>query len=178
VSGFLQHAYAWSDSLSRRERAPVFLPCINGERTPHNDPGASGIFAGLRAEHGAEALGYAVLEGVAFALADNYDVMMEAGAPLQHCMLVGGGARSHFWGQLIADVLALPLLLPEGAETGAALGAARLAMLAGGAGDEAAVCARPDIRRVFTPDQATGATLAPRLQRFRALYAAEKRLRG
>ena len=56
-------------------------------------------------------------------------------------MLVGGGARSGFWGQMIADVTGLTIDLAAGAEAGAALGAARLGMLAAGAGDEATVCA-------------------------------------
>ena len=116
--------------------APVFLPYLSGERTPHNDADATGLFAGLRADHGAEALIYAVLEGVAFAFADGVDVLAAAGARPAPPMLVGGGARSGFWGQMIADVTGLTIDLAAGAEAGAALGAARLAMLAAGAGDE------------------------------------------
>ena len=71
--------------------APLFLPYLSGERTPHNDAAATGLFAGLRAEHGAEALVYAVLEGVAFAFADGVDVLSEAGARPTASMLVGGG---------------------------------------------------------------------------------------
>ncbi len=125
--------------------APVFLPYLSGERTPHNDAAATGLFAGLRAEHGADALVYAVLEGVAFAFADGVDVLAEAGARPRAPMLVGGGARSGFWGQMIADVTGLTIDLAAGAEAGAAFGAARLAMLAAGAGDEEAVCRRPPI---------------------------------
>jgi xylulokinase len=132
------------------------------------------MFAGLRAEHGPEALCYAVLEGVAFSLADGHDVLNAAGAPLSSCLLVGGGARSRFWGQMLADVLGIALSLPEGAEQGAAFGAARLGMLAAGAGDEATVCTRPPIRTVFSP---SGDTHAARLVRFRALYPAEKATR-
>ena len=56
-------------------RAPLFLPYLSGERTPHNDAAATGLFAGLRAEHGADALVFAVMEGVAFAFADGVDVL-------------------------------------------------------------------------------------------------------
>jgi xylulokinase len=155
----------------------VFLPYLSGERTPHNDANATGLFAGLRAEHGAGALIYAVLEGVAFAFADGVDVLVAAGAKPEAPLLVGGGARSPFWGQMIADVTGLTIDLAAGAEAGAALGAARLAMLAAGAGDERAVCARPPIQRQFVPDAASAALHAPRLKRFRALYAAEKAAR-
>jgi xylulokinase len=178
VGALLDRTTAWAAVPAHAAAAPVFLPYLNGERTPHNDPEASGVFAGLRAGHGAEALVYAVLEGVTFALADGAAVLKDAGAPLASCMLVGGGARSAFWGQMLADVLGLPLALPEGAETGAALGAARLAMLAAGAGDEASVCAPPPVRETFRPD-ATGAEFyAPRLARFRALYPAERAARA
>jgi xylulokinase len=178
VGALLARVAAWAAEPERRRTAPVFLPYLSGERTPHNDPEASGVFAGLRAGHGAEALVYAVLEGVTFALADGYDVLRAAGAPLDRCMLVGGGARSRFWGQMLADVLGLALSLPEGAETGAALGAARLAMLAAGAGTEASVCIAPQVRETFSPDPAMAGLYAPRLARFRALYPAERAARS
>jgi len=160
----------WAAAPRNRAEAPIFLPYLSGERTPHNDPEASGMFAGLRMDHGASALVYAVLEGVAFAFADGLSVLRDAGARLDSCLLVGGGARSPLWCQMLADVLEIELSLPAGAETGAAFGAARLAMLAAG-GDEATVCVRPAIERTFDPhpDAATPARLA----RYRALYHAE-----
>jgi xylulokinase len=92
-------------------------------------------------------------------------------------LLVGGGARSGFWAQTISDVTGLTVELAPGAEAGAALGAARLAMLAAGAGDEKSVCARPPVQREFLPDAARAALHAPRLRRYRALYPAEKAAR-
>jgi len=174
VGGCVADAEAFAKSAKAVETAPVFLPYLSGERTPHNDAGATGLFAGLRAEHGAGALIYAVLEGVAFAFADGVDVLSEAGARPNATMLVGGGARSALWGQLIADATGLTIDLAVGAEAGAALGAARLAMLAAGAGDVATVCKRPPTQRQFAPEAARAALLAPRLKRFRALYPAEK----
>ncbi len=157
--------------------APIFLPYLSGERTPHNDPEATAMFAGLVAGHGAEALVYSVLEGVAFAFADGVEVLAEAGARPKSSLLVGGGARSGFWGQTISNASGLEIDLAAGAEAGAALGAARLAMLAAGAGDEAAICARPLVRQRFAPDPQRAASLAPRLKRYRALYRAEKAAR-
>jgi xylulokinase len=174
IGALLSRVGAWAAGAERRKNAPIFLPYLSGERTPHNDPEANGVFVGLRAEHGHEAMVYAVLEGVAFALADGLDVLRAAGAPLTSCMLVGGGARSAFWGQMLADVLQIRLQLPEGAETGAALGAARLGMLAADAGDEAGICTAPPVREVFTPNPDAASTYAPRLARYRALYPAEK----
>jgi xylulokinase len=170
-------AEAFATVPSAVASAPIFLPYLTGERTPHNDAAATGLFAGLTAGHGADALVYAVLEGVAFAFADGVEVLAEAGARPVRPLLVGGGARSGFWGQTIADVTGLEIELAAGAEAGAALGAARLAMLAAGAGDVASVCARPKAATVFTPDPARAERLAPRLRRYRALYAAEKATR-
>ncbi len=157
--------------------APIFLPYLTGERTPHNDPEASGLFAGLRAEHDRIALAYAAMEGVAFCFADDLAVMQEAGARMTNCVLVGGGARSAFWGQMFADVMGIALDLPAGAELGGALGAARLALLASGAGSVDEICPRPRMERRFMPDHEKAAHYAPRLARFRALYRVERALR-
>jgi len=175
IAGLLRRTEAWAADAVQRDNAPLFLPYLSGERTPHNDSDASGMFAGLRAGHGIEALTYAVMEGVAFSLADGLDVLNGAGARLDTCQFVGGGARSMFWGQMLADVLGIDLSLPEGAEHGAAFGAARLGMLAADAGDEAEICTRPSVQHVFRPGPDRH---AKRLARFRALYPAERQTRA
>jgi xylulokinase len=178
IGQLIAGAAAFAKSKSAVASAPIFLPYLSGERTPHNDAEATGMFVGLRAEHGADALVFAVMEGVAFSFADGVDVLDGAGARPVRPLLVGGGARSEFWGQMIADVTGLTIDLASGAEAGAALGAARLGMLAAGAGGVEAVCARPPIQREFKPDPERAATHAPRLKRYRALYEAEKAARG
>jgi xylulokinase len=152
-----------------RAQAPIFLPYLSGERTPHNDPAAQGVFFGLT--HGTDraALGYAVLEGVAFGLADGLAALASAGTEVRSLSLVGGGSRSPYWAQLIADALKIFLHTHEGGETGAALGAARLGQLACGAA-EAAVCTRPPLAREYAPSGSAAALLAERLERFRGLY--------
>jgi len=113
---------------------PVFSPYLGGERTPHNDPLATATLSNLRGTAGPLHIGRAVLEGVAFAIADCHDALTEAGAAIGSIALVGGGARSRFWGQLIATAIDRPLLLPPLAPLGPALGAARLARQASGGG--------------------------------------------
>ena len=135
------------------------------------------MFAGLRAGHDAEALVFAVMEGVAFSFADGVDVLDAAGARPVRPLLVGGGARSEFWGQMIADVTGLTIDLAQGAEAGAALGAARLGMIAAGAGGVEEICPRPPIQREFKPDPERAAAYAARFKRYRALYQAEKATR-
>ena len=162
-------------SPARRERAPLFLPYLGGERTPHNDAQARAVLADLRHEHDAADIAYAVMEGVAFGLADGLAAMREAApdAPAGPLALVGGGARSELWAQLIASALGRVLLRHADAHAAAALGAARLAWLADG-GTPAAVCRAPSAEQAFEPRADEAARLRPRYERFRALYRASR----
>ncbi|MCA1324356.1 xylulokinase [Herbaspirillum sp. alder98] len=150
-------------------QAPLFLPYLSGERTPHNDPYALGVFHGLSPEHQRAALGYAVLEGVAFGMVDGLDALRAAGSDVSQLSLVGGGARSPYWAQLIADALDVRIVTHVGGEAGGALGAARLAWLAAG-GSEEEVCRKPEIHAVHEPDPVRHAALQVRLQRYRQIY--------
>jgi xylulokinase len=157
-------------SMAARQQAPLFLPYLSGERTPHNDPRAKGVWFGLTHDTDRAALAYAVLEGVAFGLADGYRALQAVGTDVPSASLVGGGARSRLWGELIAGALGLPLHRHEGGEVGAAFGAARLARLAAdpnAAVDE--VCTPPPIRDRIAPPPWSD-VLAPRFARFRELY--------
>ena len=170
----LQEVAALSDAA--RSAAPLFLPYLSGERTPHNNPHAAALFAGLRAHHGAAALGYAVIEGVAFGLMDGLAAMQSAAKsaaePSLPLILVGGGARSDLWAQLLASGLGRTLQRDAHAPIAAALGAARLAWLADG-GEEAMVCANPALAAAqFAPNSDEAARLAPRYAQFKQLYSA------
>ena len=155
---------------SVRQAAPIFLPYLSGERTPHADPGATGSFHGLTAAHGRDDLSYAVIEGVAFAFADGLAALQEAGSRPARLLAIGGGARSDAWLQLLADVLTLPIDRPAGAEVGPALGAARLALLSLGLDRDTVVTPSP-IAQSFHPITANHAVLQARLARYRTAYA-------
>jgi len=157
--------------LAQRAAAPVFLPYLSGERTPHNNPNASGVFIGLRSEHKAVDLGYAVMEGVGFGLMDGLHAMGQSAPSDVPLALVGGGARSDAWASLLASGLGRPLERSDGATAAAALGAARLAWLADG-GDTNEVCRSMPQAQAFTPDAALAQVLASRYPRYRAAYAA------
>ena len=154
-----------------RARAPLFLPYLSGERTPHNDAFAQGVWFGLRHDTDRAALGYSVLEGVAFGLADGYAALRDAGGIARSVSLTGGGSRSRYWARLIASALGLPLVVPEGSEIGAALGAARLGELAARPqATVASVCRPPPIVATIEPVSAWGPSLRSRFERFRELY--------
>jgi xylulokinase len=152
-----------------RDGAPVFLPYLGGERTPHNNPFAQGSFHGLTHDTTRAACTYAVLEGVAFGLADGLSALRQAGTHVGRLSLVGGGARSAYWAQLIADTLGVDIVTHAGGAAGGALGAARLAWLAAG-GHEDEVCMPPATVACHTPQTSRHNALDARLQRFRALY--------
>ncbi len=158
-------------SAAQRAAAPIFLPYLGGERTPHNNPAAQGVLFGLTHDHGTAAIGYAVIEGVGFGLADGWASLAARPGSVASLSIVGGGARSALWAQLLASTLGVPMRTRAGAEAGAALGAARLAWLADG-GDENDVCREPELEREFLPraDEVDG--LEARQRRFRDLYTA------
>ncbi|MDN8600872.1 xylulokinase [Citrobacter sp. S2-9] len=107
-----------------------FLPYLSGERTPHNNPQAKGVFFGLTHQHGPAELARAVLEGVGYALADGMDAVHACGVQPSSITLIGGGARSEYWRQMLSDISGLQLDYRTGGDVGPALGAARLAQIA------------------------------------------------
>ncbi|MEH2519381.1 xylulokinase [Bradyrhizobium sp. AZCC 1610] len=158
-----------------RGPSPVkFLPYLDGERTPHNDATASGVFVGLRGATGRDQIVQAVLEGVAFAARDNLAALGSASSAIMEVDLVGGGSRSALWAQICADVLGIPVHRVEEGEVGAALGAARLGRLAATSENPAQVCTRPRRLASFTPRASAEAAYDEAYHQWRKLYPALK----
>ena len=152
----------------------LFLPYLSGERTPHNDPDAKGVLFGLTHQSDPSAVGRAVLEGVAYAFRDGLDALTDSGADVDSITVIGGGARSHYWGRILASALQRPLIYRDGADVGPAYGAARLARIADTGAPVEAVCTAPPISHVAEPDDRLADHYAVQLPRYRALYAALK----
>ena len=150
-----------------------FLPYLMGERSPLNDTDARGCFIGLRPDTGRQHMLLAVLEGVAFAFRDNLEAVRECGVAVSRSCVVGGGAKSRLWLQILADVLNIPLDRPQ-TEEGPGYGAAMLAMVAAGAyaSVEAAADALTRVKETIVPDPARAARYAARYENFRLLYPA------
>jgi xylulokinase len=117
---------AWAGTSPPGARGLLFLPYLAGERTPHMDPQARGLWLGLTAGHGKAELVRSVLEGVSMACYDAYKVLQDLGAQPKRITMAGGGARSTLWRQIVADVFGLPVQQLLGADQ-SALGAALLA---------------------------------------------------
>ncbi|WP_228727699.1 FGGY-family carbohydrate kinase [Fusibacter ferrireducens] len=103
-----------------------FLPYLMGERSPHNDADARGVFWGLNMTHDQAAMSRAVLEGVAFGLRDSFEIFSALGQPVEEIRINGGGAQNEFWCQMIADMLNTKVVKLE-TDAGPAYGAAILA---------------------------------------------------
>ncbi|GIR89954.1 MAG: hypothetical protein CM15mP88_3230 [Pseudomonadota bacterium] len=159
----------WNPVLSEPGNL-CFLPYLSGERTPHNNPNAQGVFLGLKHEHGSLEMTQAVLEGVAYAFGDCQKVLLEAGAEIGEVSLIGGGSRSRLWGQILASVLNRPLNRHEGSELGPAQGAARLAMLAAGQGSLEQICTRPKISEVLEPQPSLVMHYQEKQEQYRKIY--------
>lgn len=166
-------------TMAERAAAPLFLPYLSGERTPHNSASVRGSLHGLDHDTHADSLAYAVIEGVTFGLNDGLAALRAAGCNPQRLSLVGGGAKSTMWAQQLASCLDLEIVTHSGSAAGGALGAARLAWLACAAVDGsgnttpqnlAHICPAPDVERVYAPIATERAMLLPRYERFRALY--------
>lgn len=187
-------------TFAERAAAPLFLPYLSGERTPHNDAVTRGSLHGLSHSADQAALAYAVIEGVTFGLTDGLNALKKAGnvmAPspgsarppegvqsslgrpggqlITRLSLVGGGARSAMWAQQLASSLNVEIVTTAESAAGGALGAARLAWLATGATIEQ-VCTQPVVTQSYVPDAVEQAFLAPRYAKFQALYPALKAL--
>ncbi len=150
----------------------TFLPYLSGERTPHNDASIRGSFSHLSHATSRQDLTRAVLDGVAFALADNLDALASTGTKLDRVLAVGGGSRSTYWLEVIATTLDVPVDVPVGGDFGAALGAARLGMIAATGAAPAQVCTKPEIAQSVTPNKGLSGAYAQARERFRASYPA------
>jgi xylulokinase len=147
----------------------IFLPYLSGERTPHINPYAKGVFFGMTHTTTRADLTRAVLEGVAFAFADGQEAMVQAGVAIDEVSVVGGGAKSLYWGQILATILERPLLYRANRDVGAALGAARLAWLAANPCDPQTAFVTPALENQIEPEQ-------NRLEHYREKRALFKKL--
>ncbi|MDJ0975824.1 MAG: FGGY family carbohydrate kinase [Planctomycetota bacterium] len=146
----------------------VFLPSLEGERSPVEDPDATGAFLGLRTVHTRAHLARAVLEGISLSLAESLVLMRAAGVRVDELRITGGGAASRFWRRLLAAASGTPVRL-VGQVEGPALGAALLAAAMDGQGD-ARELARTWVRpgALEEPDAGEVERLAPLATMLRA----------
>ncbi|GAA6190348.1 xylulokinase [Phaeobacter sp. NW0010-22] len=145
----------------------TFLPYLSGERTPHNAPNATGAFHGLRRDHTLADMVQAVMEGVGFAFADCCTALDACGSLPGSVCVAGGGSQSAVWLKIIASITGLTLDVPDSGVQGAALGAARLAILGTGDATVDDVLMPSKVRQTYTADPTLSDLYSTRLQSFR-----------
>ena len=154
-----------------------FLPYLMGERSPINDVAARGTFTGITMDSSRADLVQAVLEGVAFAIRDSFEVARALGLSVPRSKLCGGGSRSPLWRTIFANVLGIPLDLVK-TEQGPGYGGAMLAMVGCGRFEsvQAAADALVEVAETVEPDPELTARYEAQYQKFRRIYPAMKEL--
>lgn len=165
---------AEAEAISPGAEGLLFLPYLSGERTPHADPNARGVFFGLHHRHERPHLTRAVLEGVAFGLRDSLELVRAQGTAASEVRVSGGGAQSPLWRQILADVMDVTLVHAE-TPHGAAVGAALLAGVGAELFPNVVAASRAAVR---TKGKTAPSEKVPRYEalyeRYRALYPAVK----
>nr|WP_300893494.1 xylulokinase [uncultured Acetatifactor sp.] len=159
------------------ENHVFFLPYLMGERSPHNDPEARAVFIGMSMDTTRADLTQAVLEGVAFAIRDSFEVAKSLGVSIPKSMICGGGAKSPLWRTIFANVLDLRVEVPE-SEEGPSMGGAMLAAVACGEYASVEEIAAKVVKVVETvePEAELVAKYEERYQQFKRIYPACKPL--
>ena len=159
------------------ENHVFFLPYLMGERSPHNDPAARGTFIGMTMDTTRTDMTQAVLEGVAFALRDSFEVAKSLGIKIERTKICGGGAKSPLWKKMIANIFGIKVDVIE-SEEGPAMGGAMLAAVACGEYPDVVAAAKSIVKVVDTvePDPELVEKYNARYEQFRKIYPTVKAL--
>ena len=157
------------------ENHVYFLPYLMGERSPLNDPYARATFIGMTMDTSRADMVQAVLEGVAFALRDSFEVAKSLGIKIERTKICGGGAKSPLWKKMIANIFNIDVDVLE-TEEGPSMGGAMLAAVACGeyTSVEEAAAAIVKVVDTVSPDPELAAKYEERYQQFRTIYPALK----
>lgn len=152
-----------------------YLPYLMGERSPINDTDARATFLGMTMDSTREDMLQAVMEGVAFAIRDSFEVAKSLGVDIRRSNLCGGGAKSPLWRKIFANVLNITLDIPQ-TEEGPGYGGAMLAMVGCGAYATVEDCAKALVSttKSIEPDPEIAARYEERYASFREIYPALK----
>lgn len=159
------------------ENHVYYLPYLMGERSPHNNPNARATFIGMTMDTTRADMYQAVLEGVAFALRDSFEVAKSLGIKIERTKICGGGAKSPLWKKMIANILGIKVDVIE-SEEGPGYGGAMLAAVACGEFASVEEAAEKLVKVVDTvePDPELVAKYEARYQQFKEIYPACKPL--
>lgn len=163
------------DTLGKND--VFFLPYLMGERSPINDVDARGTFIGMRMDTTRKDMLLAVLEGVAFAIRDNFEIARKQGVNIDYCSLCGGGAKSELWQKILCNVLNVDVTLLQ-TEQGPGYGAAMLATVGCGQFKDVQECADAfvKVKKTIYPQAEISARYEDKYNKFKKIYPALKNL--
>lgn len=164
-----------AENVSAGSDGLIFLPYLSGERTPHNDANARGVFFGLHMGHTRNHMVRSVMEGVCFALRDSLELMRSMAVSFNEVRAIGGGARSKLWCQIQADVFGVPVATMQGSG-GPAFGAAMMGAVGTGAFDSISQAAESWVRieNITEPTQSNTSAYDDMYAQYQKLYPALK----
>jgi len=175
IIGTKEYAEEQKQITKLGENHVYFLPYLMGERSPYNDPNARGTFIGITMDTTRADMTQAVLEGVAFALRDSFEVAKALGVKIERTKICGGGAKSPLWKKMIANILGVKVDVIEN-EEGPAMGGAMLAAVACGEYSSVEEIASKLVKVVDTvePDEELTKKYQARYEEFKQIYPALK----
>jgi xylulokinase len=163
------------DIVNLGDNRVFFLPYLMGERSPHNNPDARGVFIGMSMDTTKIDMNQAALEGVIFALRDSLEIAKSLGIRIERTKVCGGGAKSALWLKMTANIMNIKVDVLEH-EEGPALGGAMLAAVA--CGEYADVVAASQkivkIKETIAPETALVAKYERRYRQYKSIYPALK----
>lgn len=171
---FPSHVYKYIDTLVGESppgsRGLIFHPYLSGERAPYWDPYLRASFTGISTYHSRADFARSVMEGVAFSLKDCFRLIEDMNLEVKEFLLIGGGAQSDVWGQIVSDVFGKTVRRPK--QTDASFGSALLAGVAMGVffSENEAVQRCVNIDREFTPNPDTHKFYQRQFQLYRNIH--------
>jgi xylulokinase len=177
IIGTKDYAAEQKEITKLGENHVYYLPYLMGERSPYNNPNARATFIGMTMDTTRADMTQAVLEGVAFALRDSFEVAKSLGIQIERTKICGGGAKSPLWKKIIANVLGIRVDVLE-TEEGPSLGGAMLAAVACNEYENVEAAAAKIVKVVDTvePDAELTAKYEARYQQFKNIYPACREL--
>lgn len=177
IIGTKDYAKEQNDITKLGQNNVFFLPYLMGERSPHNNPNARGTFIGMTMDTTRADMTQAVLEGVAFAIRDSFEVAKSLGIQIERTKICGGGAKSPLWKKIVANVLNIKVDVIA-SEEGPGLGGAMLAAVACGEYKNVEEAADSIVRVVDTiePTPEIAARYEEKYKKFVKIYPTVKNL--
>ena len=150
--------------------APYYLPYLTGERTPINDPHVRASFNNVDISTTRSSMIYSLIEGISFALNDNYQALSKTKIKLENLYVIGGGSNNETWIKILASILNKNLAITETSDSMAAYGAAKIAFLGYNNLDHQKELKSPKVKKIIKKDSDLASMLSDRFDKWKKFY--------